>query len=266
MSMSLSANSWIKSMAQTGLIAKGAVYVLVGSISFMAAFEIGGHKNKEATQTGALQFLKDMPAGTVLVLLLAAGLVCYSIWRGVEAYHTNETGKKGLAKKARYLFSGLIYLSLAVAAAKLGLNNESDSSDSQQSMAGTMLEKPFGQILTGLGALVLAGVGAYQIWYGISEKYKKHVQTLSVHQQHVGLLLTSGKIGYISRGIVWLVIAYLFLRAAIGAAASEAGNTGKAFQFIEDSPFGSYLLGALSLGLILYGTFNFIRARYERLG
>jgi hypothetical protein len=60
------------------------------------------------------------------------------------------------------------------------------------------------------------------------------------------------------------VIAFLFFRAAFHAAASEAGSTGKAFRFIENSPLGSLLLGLLGLGVIAYGVFNFIRARYER--
>ncbi len=79
------------------------------------------------------------------------------------------------------------------------------------------------------------------------------------------MLQSSGKPGYISRGIVWLIIAFLFMRAAVSSAASKAGNTGKAFKFIEHTPFGSYLLGALGMGLIAYDIFNFIRARYEHL-
>jgi hypothetical protein len=80
------------------------------------------------------------------------------------------------------------------------------------------------------------------------------------------LLLRAGKVGYISRGVVWLVIAFLFLRAAFYAVASKAGDTAEAFRFIESSPLGSPLLGLLGLGLIAYGVFNFIRARYERFG
>jgi hypothetical protein len=91
------------------------------------------------------------------------------------------------------------------------------------------------------------------------------VQELSLHSAHASTLLRSGKIGYISRGLVWLVVAFLFGRAAFYSAASEAGSTGKAFQFIEGSPYGSYLLGALSLGLMAYGFFNFVRARYDHL-
>ncbi len=257
------ASELVKRIAQTGLTAKGIVYVLLGLLAFMAAFELGGKGNDDATRTGALQLIKDLPAGAVLLLTIAGGLFCYVIWRVTEAFHT-KTDKKGWGKRLRYLFSALVYLAFAVTAIRLGLGEKEGSGDRNQAVAGELLSKPLGQVLTGLGGLLLVAVGAWQIYYGLSEKYRKHVQGLSLHTEHSSLLLRSGKIGYVSRGIVWLVIAFLFLRAAVHSAASEAGDTGKAFQFIESSPLGSPLLGLLGLGLIAYGVFNFIRARYER--
>jgi hypothetical protein len=60
-----------------------------------------------------------------------------------------------------------------------------------------------------------------------------------------------------------LIIAWLFSKAAWFSNAFEAGDTAKAFRFLESASYGSYLLGALGLGLLCYGLFNFIRARYE---
>lgn len=122
---------------------------------------------------------------------------------------------------------------------------------------------PFGPVLVGTCALLLAIIDGYQAYYGLSEKYRKHVQELSLQSGLSSLLLTSGKIGYISRGVVWRVIAYLFLRAALFASASEAGKTGKAFQFIETSPFCSPLLELMGFGLFAYGFFTFVQARHE---
>jgi hypothetical protein len=126
------------------------------------------------------------------------------------------------------------------------------------------MEASYGQYLLGAAALVLAGIGIYQIYYALSEKYKKHVQQLNLHTKAASILLGAGKAGYISRGLVWIILAFLLGRAALHANASEAGNTAKAFHFVESSTQGSLLLGALGLGLIAYGIFNFIRARYER--
>ncbi|HYH13935.1 MAG TPA: DUF1206 domain-containing protein [Flavisolibacter sp.] len=257
--------SWIQQMAQLGLSAKGLVYIILGTLAFMAAFEIGGHSNQEATSTGALSFVQDAPAGAVLLGLLMIGLFCYVIWRLVQTF-TNKGGEqKDWKHRLRYLFSGLAYFALALTALQLLLHSGgTESGDQNQQMAGQVLSKPMGQWLLGIAALLLAGIGIYQIYYGFSGKYKKHLQNLRLHSQSIALLVPSGKVGYIARGIVWLIIAYLLLQAALHANAAEAGNTSKAFQFLEGSPMGSYLLGALGLGLVAYGVFNFLRAKYER--
>jgi hypothetical protein len=191
------------------------------------------------------------------------GLVCYSTWRGIQAFYNPKNEEKKWPKRLRYLFSGLSYLALAYTALRAALGESSGGGDQNQKLAGELMSQPLGQVLVWIAALAFAGVGIYQVYYGFSEKYRKHVQDLSLHSQQASLLLKSGKIGYISRGIVWLVIGFLFSRAAITSAANEAGSTAKAFQFIEGTPFGSYLMGALGLGLVAYGVFNFIRARYE---
>lgn len=83
-------------------------------------------------------------------------------------------------------------------------------------------------------------------------------------KKQIRLLLVSGKIGYVVRGIVWLLLSYLMIRAAIHSNAGEAGDTGKAFSLVENNTMGSYFLAAIAIGLILYGLFTFIRARYEK--
>jgi hypothetical protein len=253
----------IKRVAQTGLTAKGIVYVLLGLLAFMAAFELGGKGNDDATRTGALQFVKELPAGNVLLLSVAAGLFCYVIWRIMEAFYSGGDQKKWTSR-LRYLFSGLTYLAFAITAFRMGSGEKAGNSDRNQSVAMELMNKPFGQVLVGLCGLALLAVGTWQIYYGLSEKYRKHVQNLSLQATHASLLLRAGKVGYISRGVVWLVIAFLFFRAAVHAAGSEAGDTAKAFRFVEASPLGSPLLGLLGLGLIAYGVFSFLRARYER--
>lgn len=263
MAIAAEAKPWVKKVAQVGYVAKGIVYVLLGLLAFMAAFELSGQDNTQATQTGTIRFVKELPAGILLLLLLSIGLLCYSVWRGIQTFYSPDGEHKKWTKRLRYLFSGLAYLALAYTALRAVFENVSSNGDQNQKLAGELMSQPLGQVLVGLAGLIFAAVGAYQVYYGFSEKYKKHVQDLSLQSQHAALLLRSGKIGYISRGIVWLVIAFLFVRAALHSSASEAGNTGKAFRIIENTSYGSYLLGALGLGVIAYGIFNFIRARFE---
>ena len=254
-----------KPIAQAGLVAKGIVYCLLGLLAFMAAFNINGQSAKNADTAGVFDFIYKQTGGQILLGIIALGLFSYAVWRGIQTFGDTEhkgTDTKGLAARARYLFSGLVYGSLAVYAANMLFANASSNGDDKQNMAKELLSKPFGQWLVGIAAAILLGVGIYQIYYGLSEKYKKHANRVG-RSSNKKLLLMAGKVGYIARGIVWLLIAWLFAKAAIHSNSAEAGDTSKAFSFLEHVSYGSYLLGAVALGLICYGTFNFIRAKYE---
>jgi hypothetical protein len=255
----------IAPVARTGLIAKGIIYCLLGMLAFMAAFEIGGHSNKEADKKGVFQMVEGV-GGKVLLGVLTAGLLCYSIWRFVHAFNlrrTEDDKKKIAGKMVRYIFSGLVYLSVAAYAIKRLFGNGDKNGDNTHDTVSQLMQKPLGEWAVGLLGLIMIGTGVYQIYYGLSEKYKKHVEGMNLNAAASKSLLLAGKVGYVARGIVWLVVAWLILRAALHANSEEAGDTSKAFQFLETASYGSYLLGVLGLGVICYGFFNFVRARYE---
>ncbi|WP_297333067.1 DUF1206 domain-containing protein [Flavobacterium sp.] len=260
-------SSKLEIIAKAGFTAKGIVYALLGLLTFMAAFNINGKSTGDTDKNGVFNFLYSQPGGQVLLGLLAVGLVCYCIWRLIQAFTGNsdssEDKKKEYAKRARYLFSAIAYGGIAFQVVrKLFISASGSGNDSKENLARELLTKPFGQVLTGIAALILLGVGLYQIYYGYSEKYKEHVDKAVNEKSRKGMM-TAGKTGYIARGVVWLLLAWLFLKAAWEANASNAGNTSKAFGFLQETSYGPYLLVAIAVGLVCYGTFNFVRARYE---
>ncbi|MGV3587941.1 MAG: DUF1206 domain-containing protein [Adhaeribacter sp.] len=260
---------WTESFARFGMAAKGVVYTLVGALAFMAAFEINGNSEQGAGKQGVFQFILEQPFGKILLGIVALGLICYTIWRFIQAFSDSErkgTDAKGIGKRLAYAFSGLIYGSLAFYAAQLVLGNNSGNGggDSRQTLAGKLLEQPFGQWLVGIVAVGTMAMGLYQIYKAITGKYLKNVQTAQIKSDIKNMLMKAGKVGYIARGIVWGIIGFLFLKAAMNSNAQEAGGTTSAFQFLEQS-YGSILLGAIALGLVCYGVFMFVRARYEAI-
>jgi hypothetical protein len=249
------------------MAAKGVVYCLVGVLAFMAAFEIGGSSSQGAGKQGVFQFILEQPFGQILLGIVALGLFCYAIWRFIQAFMDSEnrgTNAKGIGKRLGYAFSGIIYGGLAFLAAKLVLGTGGSSgSDSRETLASKLLEQPFGQWLVGIVAVGTMAMGLYQIYKAISGKFLKNVQTAQIKTDIKEMLMKAGKVGYIARGIVWGIIGFLFLKAAMSANAQEAGGSNSAFQFIEDTSYGSILLGATAIGFLCYGIFMFVRARYE---
>ena len=45
----------------------------------------------------------------------------------------------------------------------------------------------------------------------------------------------------------------------------EAGGTGQALRTLRDQPYGPWLLSLVAAGLILFGIFSFVEARFRRI-
>ena len=259
-------DKWIEISARTGLTAKGVVYCLVGILTFMAAFNLGSGDDKGGKMQ-ALRWIEEQPFGQVLLALIAVGLLCYGAWRFVEAFlDTEDKGSdaKGLAVRSRYVFSGLVYGASTFYAAKLLFGSGSDDGgpNARQTVAQKLLQQPYGQWLVGIIAAGVMAVGVYQIYYALSEKHRKKIQESKLDNRVKKTLLNTGMVGYIARGIVWLLIGYLFLRAALQSDPGEAGGSDSAFSFLEQA-WGSWVLAVVALGLVCYGIFMFVRAKYQ---
>jgi hypothetical protein len=258
---------WIVRFARIGLIAKGIVYCLVGALAFMAAFELDGRNEQSAGKSGVFQYIMEQPYGKLLLALVVAGMLCYTLWRFIQAIRdTEEKGAdaQGIGRRIGYAFSGAVYGALAFTAAQLVLGNGGGSgTDSRQTLARELLAQPFGQWMLGAVAVGTMIMGLQQFHRAYTGKYMSKVQEGKLKPKVRQTLVRAGLVGYIARGFVWLIIGYLLLRAAIKSNFREAGSSSRAFQFLEEVSFGSYLLGALALGLICYGVFMFVRAKCE---
>lgn len=255
---------WVERLAKVGLIAKGIVYCLIGVLAFMAAMELGKNSTDEADQTGVFRFIGEQAFGRVLLGIVVIGLLCYSLWRLIQAVKDTEakgSDAKGIGYRITYGFRALFYGILAFTAAKVALGGTTDDG-SEQTYTSELLQQPFGPWMVGAVAVGIALTAIYQFYLGFSEKYRKTVEAAGLKDETETFMIRFGKFGFIARGVVWIILSYMFLRAALDSDAQEAGGTSSAFQFLENSAYGSILLGAVALGLVCYGLFMFMQAKY----
>ena len=209
----------------------------------------------------------DQPFGQILLILVTLGMMGYVVWRFFQAF--GDIDNKGNNTNARftragYAFSGVVYASLAFYAARLALGGPQGGGDGNQRqfIVSKVLSFPAGEWLIGIAAVLVFLNGIRQIYKGISGKFCKNVHL--IRSEYSNVYKKAGVLGYVSRGVVLLVIGYFFFRAAITHNGEAIQGTGEAFNFLEDN-FGTLLLAIVAIGLIGYGVFQFVKAKYQKI-
>ncbi|RPD49610.1 DUF1206 domain-containing protein [Hymenobacter sediminis] len=260
-----SPSSGIRALARFGFAAKGIVYLLMGLLALLAAS--GQKGGQTADKKEAVQTLQDLPGGQVLLGLVAFGLVGYIVWRFTQALLDTEdkgSGAKGIGRRLGYAGSGLLYASLAWFAAQLAMNGTASSgSNGQQTFTAKVLSWPGGEwIIMALGLAIIGG-GIYQIYRAYSGKFHKHVNASGLPANQQRVVYRTGQVGYTARGIVMGIIGYFFVQAGQQSRAEAVGTTDEAFDLLAS--MGPVVLAVVALGLMAYGLYMLVQARFPVL-
>jgi hypothetical protein len=258
-------DSWIERLARAGFAAKGVVYLLIGTLALLAAAGAGG----ETTGThGALGVLLRQPLGRVLLGALAVGLAGYAIWRAITALADPEAGGrrgwKRIVVRIGYAASAFAHGALAWEAARLALAmGSAGGDDATRDRTADLMAAPLGQWLAGAVALGLAGYAVAQIRRGLRGDIDRHLALGRLGPDEQRLVVRTARTGLVARGIVFLIISGLLAKAALEHDPSEAGGLREALQVLRDQPYAPFLFGGVALGLVAYGAFQLVRARYR---
>ena len=243
-------------LAKAGYAARGIVYILFGWLALSA------RSNAEEGKEGVFDAIQDMPLGEILLPLTALGLLAYGIYRLTCAFLDVE-GKgdepKGLAGRAAQFGSGVIHLAMAYTATQFigGGKTEAAGSDGETTREATrtLLDYELGD--TGLWIIAL-GFFAAAAWQAYRAVKSKHMKNMSPDAPPFAE--TIGRVGVATRGLVFAVIGWSFVRAAQTESSEQAKGMGNAVASLSESG-GLYTF--VAVGLILFGVFSLIQARYR---
>lgn len=258
-------NDNIKKMARAGYAAKGTVYGITGVLTFLAAFNLGGQKTSNLQ---VLQYLDQQPFGNVLLGILGLGLLCYAAWRFTQSISDPEgigEDDKGTIKRIAFFVSGLIYLGFAGIAIWRIIGSGGPSSGSGNSGSGSsFLASSTGLWVLGAVGVIVLLVGLFQFYKVYKQKYKEKfdIQSLSEEKKRK-TIVNSANFGISARGVVFMIIGYFALHGALNNNPSEIKTTGEVFSFLQDSSYGSWLLGLVAAGFVCYAIYMFMMAKYR---
>ena len=259
-------NEWIEKLARFGFIAKGVIYVLLGILAVMAA--VGQGSSQQADRNGVLQLIFEQPFGRILAILLVIGVIGYAIWRFIEAIkdpYQVGSDSKGMLKRVGYFVSGLIYTGFALSIIRLLAGSGSGNSNSRQTLTAKVLQMDAGPFLVILAGVIVIIVGIVQFYRAYKTEFNKRLNTQSLSSDVKEWITRIGRIGYTARGIVWLIVGFFVVRAGMESDASEVKGSQGVFSFLEQLSYGQWILLAVAIGVVAYGIFQFVKARYYQI-
>ena len=251
-------------MARLGYAARGTVYLIVGGFALLAAFGSGGNTTDGK---GALQAVLHAPLGEMLLVIVALGLLCFAVWRVFQGvFDADQLGRdpKALVRRAAYAGSAVIYIGLALSAVSLllGMGVGKGGEQSARDWTAALMAKPYGPWLVASVGLM---VGAAGIANGVRGWTASFASRLALDGSARRWAVLMGRVGFLARGVVFLLMGAFLILAAVHVNAREAKGLAGALRALQQQPHGWVLLGITALGLFGFGAFQFVLAAYRRI-
>lgn len=267
---------WLRRAGRVGLVSRGVVYGVVGTIALQIAWGEDRAARRDASKDGALRIIAERSGGRLLLVVLASGLVGYLAWRVSEAVwgrrgDEGEDGPKPIAKQIASAGKAIAYVTVLASTVRLVVSGPDaaggprSSERGQEALTARALGLPGGRLLVGALGVVLLGVAVYLVVRGITQRFEKHLDTADMGPVAGRAVDVVGTLGHAARGLVVGVIGWLLLRSALDFDPREATGIDGTLRLIARQPYGQGLLTLTGAGIIAYGLYSLAEARYRDL-
>lgn len=176
----------------------------------------------------------------------------------------HESTAKMVAKRVGWGASGAVHAGLAIAAFQ-GMSGSSQAGQGggQKIWLSSMMQESWGPIVIGLLGIGVVGVGLFQFAKAVKLRFLEDVDTGAMSAKEQKVLRVVGRMGLAARGVVFPIIGYFLIQAALTADPNKAKGVGGALHEIAQS--GWLMLAVIAIGLTAYGILQLFFAKYRRL-
>jgi hypothetical protein len=264
---------WLRAWSRLGLACRGVVYLLVGYLALRLALETHGRLGAPASSAGAVQEVVAPAWGRVPLVLLVAGLAAYALTQLVEAVFrpARATGTMGRWwQRAVSSWGFLVYLVFCVSTARLLAGTparQTAQSEQRQdtSMATDLLRTGWGRLLVVLVGILLVVGGLEAGRRAVRFNFRERFTAGHMSRALAIVTRTLGAFGCIARSVVFVLAGVFLVKAAVLSNASQTKGLDAIFRSVASTAYGSWLLGLLASGIVCYGLYCLLEAKYRDL-
>lgn len=251
-------NPAVERVTRYGWIAKGIVYLLMGATAISIARQES--PDDQASPSGSIGRIAEQPGGRLLLVVLAAGLALYCVWRLIDLVLVDGDDLGGWVDRAGALASAVAaagLASIAVAAAVRG--GSGDDGSMVESASRSLMETGWGRWLLAAVGVAVVGLGVYfVVRRGLMRSFTDDVRVPDSfgHGDTIDrVVLAAGIAGWVGRGIVTILVGYFVTKGAIEFDPDDARGYDGALREAASSTTGAVLVAVAAVGLIAYGSF-----------
>lgn len=249
----------VTSTARVGLVAQAIVYL---TLAWLAAEIADGRRTPQANQQGALAEIVSHSGGVALVVVLAIGFACYSLWRLSEAIFGSSVNHSPVDRLLS-LARALAYATLCVSAV-LFLSGSRGQGDGQQqaTWTGRILHHAGGQVAVGLIGGVIVGAGLGMLIEAALRRFERQLDERAVPDGVRPLVVALGMAGSIARALIVMLAGALVIDAAVTVNPQQSTGLDGALRSLAGTSFGPLLLAIVALGFAAFGLYAAATARW----
>jgi len=250
-------------LARLGFAVLGVVHILIGAIA--ARIALGGYG--EADPAGALDLLAvQAPFGPLVMWSCFLGCAGLALWQFSEATLRARHLPRRRDRFSKAVQSGSLsvaYGLFSLTFARYAFGGRADSSESTKDLTAALLKHPLGvPVLVAVGGIVF-GIGVDFVVKALRRKFKEELSFGPSKRGHA--VSSLGVVGHIAKGIALNLMGLLIVIAAVKHDPQESTGLDGSLKALPEHPMGVPALLAIALGLVCYGVFAVIRARYGRM-
>ena len=261
------ARDWKDPIGRLGLVGQGVVATIIGLLAIRIAV---GDKDEAATSEGAVAWLAEQPLGKFLLIALTVALFALALWRFLCAAMGDPVEGSEPKDRLKYGVLGVVYLLLAITTLGVTIANWTGSDEAAESQetgdegsqqaTSTLFEAPAGRWLVGILGVAVIGYAGYNFHKQVIKK--KFAERLDADEG--SWVVRLGLAGYTAQSLVYAVVGYFFIQAAIAFESSTAKGPSGALIELADTAWGKLLLWVIAIGLFAYGVFCIAEAKYRK--
>lgn len=260
-------SAWDRWIAHTGYLSEGMLYLLIGAFGLLATIDASRHPN--GTQGVLISLSRTVP-GDLLLAAVALGLASFVTWQLLIAIrdpeHRRERGQRSRQIiRLGHLLSGVLHSVLVIEAMRIlfGFGRTANSERTQKEWIAHAFGIPLGRYIVGAVGIGISLYGLYQCYRAVTRNKDSRVDLTKTRVRPI--LEALGLFGLLSRGVMFAVIGADLTRAAWRAHAQYAVGIAGALSAFRQQPYGEWVLGTITTGLMSYGLWQIIKEPYRRL-